>query len=1095
MHKKIVALTLLATLLVGSPGLVFAFGLGEIEINSALNQPMDAEIDLVGFSAATIDEVQVELASQQMFERVGVPRPYILTRLKFTPMISNGKPVIKVTSTDAVREPFLTFLVDVRWAKGKLLREYAVMLDPPVFGEKAKATIQAPKVATQAAKPAPVAKKPVSKPRTVVNAPAPKVPAPSVRPNQAAVPSTASKPVPLKKTDSRPVRRGDTLWSIAEPYARENGVSVNQMMLAIQEANPQSFAKNNINNLKSGVVLRIPADQASKYSAREALAEVQRQWQVWKQGTSADSGAVNVDAGDVVDSEVMETPQPEQGQSKSTDSSLSILGEGDAADGKTGDDANATLKELRRQVSLLKENTESKGQENIELKGRIETLESMIKKQEDIISLQNEQLAQLQNTLATDNSDSLAQPGAEEKVMDAAEQAVATAENQVEELAAEVDAKSEQGIKAALVEPLPDFSGPIPEEFLAAEQEAQESLVAQAEVAPKEIAPVETVAEVSFIEKIKTIIQDQGKTLLYAGGALIVLLLGWLGIKRRNANVEDSSLEANGLPAFEDEPSIDEMLDDTVVATTDDNVDEVLDDLETVDAQGEPEESVFVGEDPNAPVGSDDVLAEADVYISYGLYQQAEELLKEGLVKEPDNANYQVKLAEIYYADKKSDEFVQHVEAMESGMDKQSPEWAKIASLGAALVPAHALFAGADGSSAVADETPAFAADSTEDVAETETDDISDFSMASEDMEDFDSDDLDDNSLDFTFDDDGELSDGVSQALEDSSADETQAFAADPEEDILEESSTAILEAGLDFEDDDASTASSGADDETLAFDSNDVGSSNETSDDNDVFLDFDGDALENELNSSVGHDGETEMLDASLLTGSDADLDLDDAIDLGDDLNTESTNVGIKIDNDLDDMLDGENSETAMFDSSLFDVNSPEAKAFAGGDESERVDEDTVSLEQVQENLTAELETLSFDPYDIDPENMEEDSLPTLQTSELGKPDLDIDDLNESLAASETGTFEKDMLTDDVTEQFDVGNIDSTMTDLGEFGDDYELENPSVIEEVGTKLDLAKAFVDMGDEDAAKETLTEVMEQGDSTQIQQAKDLLDKLN
>ena len=162
------------------------------------------------------------------------------------------------------------------------------------------------------------------------------------------------------------------------------------MMLAIQEANPQSFAKN---NLKSGVVLRIPADQASKYSAREALAEVQHQWQVWKQGTSADSGAVNVDAGDVVDSEVMETPQPEQGQSKSTDSSLSILGEGDAADGKTGDDANATLKELRRQVSLLKENTESKGQENIELKGRIETLESMIKKQEDIISLQNEQLA------------------------------------------------------------------------------------------------------------------------------------------------------------------------------------------------------------------------------------------------------------------------------------------------------------------------------------------------------------------------------------------------------------------------------------------------------------------------------------------------------------------------------------------------------------------------------------------------------------------------------------------------------------------------------------------------------------------------------
>ncbi len=1084
MHKKMVALTLLATLLVGSPGLLFAFGLGEIEINSALNQPMNAEIDLVGFSAATIDEVQVELASQEMFERVGVPRPYILTRLKFTPMISNGKPVIKVTSTDAIREPFLTFLVDVRWAKGKLLREYTVLLDPPVFGEKARATIQAPKVATKPVPAAPIAVKPVSKPRTAANTPAPRVPTPSVRPNQAAVPSTASKPVTLKKTKSRPVRRGDTLWSIAEPYARENGVSVNQMMLAIQEANPQSFSKDNINNLKSGVVLRIPADEAPKYSAREALAEVRRQWQVWKQGTQADSTPVNVDASDMADGEVMETPQPTQEKAKPTDSSLSILGDGEVAAGKTGDDANATLKELRKQVNLLKENTQSKGQENAELKGRIESLESMIKKQEDIISLQNEQLAQLQNTLTVDSSDLSEQAEAEENVMDAAEQALASAQQQAEELAVEIDTKSDLGIKAATVEPLPDFSGPIPEEFLAADQADQpESLVAEAEVVA-EVTPVESVVEVSLIEKITSMLKDQGKTLLYAGGALIALLLGWLGIKRRNANLQNSDLEANGLPAFEEEPSFDEMLDDTVIATPD-SVDEALDDLDTVDAKGEPEENVFAGEDTSAD--SDDVLAEADVYISYGLYQQAEELLKDGLAKEPNNVSYQVKLAEIYYADKKSDEFVQHVEAMESGVDKQSPEWSKIASMGAALVPAHALFAGADASSATAIDNA--------EIGAIDTDDIGDFDMAAEDMEDFDSDDLDDNSLDFTFGDDGELSDDISEVVEDAPVEATQTFAADAEDDVdmLEESSTAILEAGLDFDTDDDDSA-----DETVAFDMDDVStgdtSANDSSDNNDVFLDFDGDALENELNTAVSHDGETEMLDPSLAASFDPDLDLDDAINLDDDLGEDSTSAGIKIDNDLDDMLDDDNSETAMFDSSLFDVNSPEAKAFAG-DDSGRVDEDTVSLEQVQENLTAELETLSFDAEDIDPESMEEDSLPTLQTSELGKPDLDLDDMNESLTASETGTFEKDMLADDVTEQFDVGNIDSTMTDLGEFADDYELENPSVIEEVGTKLDLAKAFVDMGDEDAAKETLTEVIEQGDQTQIQQAKDLLDKLN
>ena len=122
MYRKIVASLGLAALLV-VPGLAFALGLGEIEIHSALNQPMDAEIELVGFKADEIDELKVELADQQVFERVGIPRPYILTRLKFTPAVSAGKPIIRITSTDSVREPFLTFLIDVRWSKGKLLRE------------------------------------------------------------------------------------------------------------------------------------------------------------------------------------------------------------------------------------------------------------------------------------------------------------------------------------------------------------------------------------------------------------------------------------------------------------------------------------------------------------------------------------------------------------------------------------------------------------------------------------------------------------------------------------------------------------------------------------------------------------------------------------------------------------------------------------------------------------------------------------------------------------------------------------------------------------------------------------------------------------
>jgi len=1111
MHKKIVALIFIVAILI-SPAHVFAFGLGEIQINSALNQPMDAEIELVGFKAAQIDEVQVELADQQMFERVGVPRPYILTRLKFTPMLSRGKPVIRVTSTDAIREPFLTFLIDVRWAKGKLLREYTVLLDPPVFGDKAKASIQAPKVATQA----PAAKKSAPKSSNIARTPAPRQPAPSVRPKQATVPSTDTKPVALKKTKpqpgTRPVKRGDTLWSIAEPYAREKGVSVNQMMLAIQSANPNSFSGSNINNLKSGVVLRIPSDNLYSYSAKEALAEVQRQWQVWKQGAPASSTAVNVDASEMPATTAAPATDAAE-QVKDASSKLSILGEGDVIDGKSGDDANATLNELRNQVSLLRESAESKGEENSELKDRIQSLESMIKKQEDIISLQNEQLAQLQNSLTTSGTDgdlASEQASAVDEVMQEASEVLTEAQNTVSETSEEITSEAEQIIKPATVEPLPDFSGPIPEEFLTAEQEAEEpvteSLSAEAEVAEEVVeqpvveAPAEEVAQASFVEKMIAALKEQSQTLMYAGGGVLALLLAWLGIKRRRSNQEANEVAASGLPAFADEPSVDEMLDDTVIATPD-SVDEALDELETVDADLTNEAAQNEQAD-SGDADSDDVLAEADVYISYGLYQQAEELLKEGLAKDPDNTKYQFKLAEIYHGDKKSDEFVQHVESIAPNYDKQSPEWSKIVTMGAALVPAHALFAG-DAASAV-DEAPAQANEQA--AADSADDSIEDFEMAAEDLEDFESDDLaddlDDNSLDFTFDDDNALSElddaPATEALEsDLVASETvveqEAFGAEADDvsnDELEESSTAILEAGLDLD---------APEDATQAFDLSSMESeANADSDDGaasdatEVFLDFDQNEIESELNADVGHDSETEMLDESMASG----IDLDDAINLDESADSESDDAGIKIDNDLDEMLDSDASETAMFDSSLFDADSPEAQAFAEGNE--RVDEDTVSLEQVQENLTAELETLSFDSDDIDPENMEEDSLPTLQTSEISKPDLDVDDLDENLAASETGTFEKDMLSEDVTEQFDVGDvgdIDATMTDLGEFGDDYELETPSVIEEVGTKLDLAKAFVDMGDEDAAKETLTEVIEQGDQTQIQEAKDLLDKLS
>lgn len=1074
MYRKIVASLGLAALLV-APGLAFALGLGEIEIHSALNQPMDAEIELVGFNADEIDELKVELANQQVFERVGIPRPYILTRLKFTPAVSAGKPIIRVTSTDSVREPFLTFLIDVRWSKGKLLREYTVLLDPPVFGGQAKATVQKPTVSAPA--PVPTTPKTVaSKPKPVPKQPAPivakptpiKPPAPKLKPSPP--PTVSDSSPPEDETDqSLKTKRGDTLWSIAERYAQSSGVSVNQMMLAIQEANPKGFGKDNINNLKAGVILRIPpAEAARRLSRQEAIAEVKRQWQVWQQGrqlADTDDSAINVDTSDTAvaaepatDKADVATPKADEDPSSSK---LSILGDDEVVEGMSGEDAEANAEQLRKQIALLKESTESKAQQNAELSDRIQALESMLKKQEDIISLQNEQLAQLQNTVASSAENELSTEVPADVVADAEETAAAEPVEQASDLLAEAEVETTEAaaIAPATVEPLPDFSGPIPEEFLAADSAAETESASVDETPAEPVAEEPAVEEPivagpSLMDSILGFVKEQSQNLVYGGGALLAGLIGWMFIRRRREQSQAGLVAAKGLPAFDDEESTEDLLEDTVIATPD-RVDQALDELEEL--EDEDDSQIAMGDSSSAD--SDEVLEEADVYISYGLFQQAEDLLKEAIAKDPDSLEYQAKLAEVYHGDNRSEDFVAHVESIESNMDKGSPEWSKIATMGAALAPAHALFAGGADVAAKANS---------DSVAPASVD--TDLAIDDDDIEDLVNDDLDDNSLDFTFGEDSNSDENVA----DGGTEELQAFSTPSAPIALDTGLEQELEAGLgsDAAEDDDDSFSDELEEAVEAAVQNDG--------DNEAALEFDTSIVEDELAGS----SDTEMLDDSEL---DVENELADILDLDPEEEMGNSSIEPDLNTGADDLnAEDDGAETAIFDSALFESESVESVSN---------EEDTVSLEEVQENLTAELETLSFDNDDLDPNDLEEASLPTLQTEELSKREIndDIDEMD-NLAASETGTFEADMLAENVTEQFDIGDIDTEMVDLGNFGDDDDLDPPSVIEEVGTKLDLAKAFVDMGDEDAAKETLTEVIEQGDQTQIKEAKDLLDRL-
>ncbi|MEJ2528896.1 MAG: FimV/HubP family polar landmark protein, partial [Gammaproteobacteria bacterium] len=253
-------LSLMLVLTLGlAPLAVQALGLGDIQLQSALNQKFDAEIRLMSVDKGQIDDIKVKMASDKAFERSGVDRTFLLTSLHFNPEINkDGEPVIKVTSKEPIREPFLNFLIEVNWPKGRLVREYTVLLDPPVTLERKPAPVQAPTVTQAAPAPDQAETMPAEQSSPVVETPY----------------TAGAQEVTVKKNTS--------LWVIARKN-RHPGVDHTRMMMSIYHANPNAFIKRNINMLKQGAILRIPSkEDALSIGLRAAQKEYKQQVEAWR---------------------------------------------------------------------------------------------------------------------------------------------------------------------------------------------------------------------------------------------------------------------------------------------------------------------------------------------------------------------------------------------------------------------------------------------------------------------------------------------------------------------------------------------------------------------------------------------------------------------------------------------------------------------------------------------------------------------------------------------------------------------------------------------------------------------------------------------
>ncbi|MEJ2087728.1 MAG: FimV/HubP family polar landmark protein [Gammaproteobacteria bacterium] len=377
----------------------WSLGLGEIELDSALNQEFKATIELTDASGLEPGEILVSLGSSEDFQRVGVERFFFLTDLDFEVDYGpNGDPVIRITSGRPITEPYLNFLVEVHWPNGRLLKEFTVLLDPPTFSQAA-----APAVSAPAQERAPVSTGRVER----------VAPATSGTRVQMAPTGERAQPSPLDRglvgDEYGMTDRDDTLWSIASRARPSNAVSVQQTMLAIQRMNPEAFINGNINLLKAGYTLKLPDEAAAQsISAQEALGEVARhheEWQAYNRGElvadrSSTSAAPAADQTSTlrspVDASATTTPAT---SAPATDGELKIVAEdGDSTTGVGGQASSADL-------DAAMEETDRLGRQVDELTYQLdrekELASNEIAMRERQIEVKDKQIAELQAQLAT----------------------------------------------------------------------------------------------------------------------------------------------------------------------------------------------------------------------------------------------------------------------------------------------------------------------------------------------------------------------------------------------------------------------------------------------------------------------------------------------------------------------------------------------------------------------------------------------------------------------------------------------------------------------------------------------------------------------
>ncbi len=605
--KKTRRISGLLTALLFAWGSANAAGLGKLSVQSALGQPLRAEIELLSVSKEELADITARLASADAFRQARIDRQEALSSLRFSvDQRANGQPVIRISSTASVQDPFLDMLIELNWSSGRLIREYTILLDPPA-----------------GAKPADVVR-----PAVVVDSPRGAAPS---RPDAAPATDDAGKPKSVAPADTAkptrygPVKSGETLRAIAGKV-KPADVSLEQMMVGLYQANKNAFQNNNMNRLNRGRVLNVPdAGTAMAITRNEAARTVSghaTEWHAYRRKLAEMAG---------------ETAAP-----KAADQSEGKITAPEAAKAAP---AAAAPKDV---LKLSKGEPGGPGKVDAKAQERMQAMEEEI--------------------------------AAKGRALQEAQDRVTQLERTVRDMQKLLELKAQEAAKAPLV-PAPVVPPPTVVEPPPVVETPPPAPVPAPVEKPK---PAPVVAPLPVAEPSSSWISTFISNPIYIGGIVAALLLSallWMmmvGSKRRQ-----------GLTKFEDSIMTGgEFKNNAVFKASAGNI-----------ASGSTTEgSMLLTDFSRLGMGAIDShevdpIAEAEVYMAYGRDAQAEEILREALVKDPSRYEIALKLLELYASRKDTNSFETTASELYAGLSGQNtPVWQRAAEMGRSIDPQNPLY-------------------------------------------------------------------------------------------------------------------------------------------------------------------------------------------------------------------------------------------------------------------------------------------------------------------------------------------------------------------------------------------------------------------